>query len=174
MNIRVGSLNKIKVEAVRELLQDYPHLASFTVEGVSVESAVSAQPKTLEETIQGAMHRAQAVFENCTYSFGIESGLMAVPYTKTGFMDVCVCVIYNGKDYYLGLSSAWEVPQPVTRLIMEEGLDMNDAAMRAGYTTNSNIGSDQGLIGIVTKGRLDRKTYTKEAIRTALIHLETS
>ena len=174
MNIRVGSLNKIKVEAVRELLQDYSHLASFTVEGVSVESAVSAQPKTLDETIQGAMYRAQAIFEHCTYSFGIESGLMAVPYTKTGFMDVCVCVIYNGKDYYLGLSSAWEVPQPVTKLIMEEGLDMNDAAVRAGYTTNSNIGSDQGLIGIVTKGRLNRKAYTKEAIRTALIHLEIS
>jgi len=173
MIIRVGSLNKVKIEAVQELLPEYPHLASFTVEGVGVESVVSPQPKTLDETIQGAMHRAQAVFDNCTYGFGIESGLMTVPYTKTGFMDLCVCVIYDGINYHLGLSSAWEVPQRVTTLIMEEGLDMNDAAVRAGYTTNSNLGSEQGLIGIMTKGRLDRKAYTKEAIRSALIHLET-
>ncbi len=55
---------------------------------------------------------------------------------------------------------------------MEDGLDMNDAALKAGLTENANVGAAEGLVGIVTKGRLNRKEYTKEAIRTALIHLE--
>jgi non-canonical (house-cleaning) NTP pyrophosphatase len=40
-------------------------------------------------------------------------------------------------------------------------------------TTNENIGSEEGAIGILTKGRMTRKEYTKQALRTALIHLET-
>ncbi len=56
--------------------------------------------------------------------------------------------------------------------MLNEGLDMNDAARRAGLTQNPKIGSAEGLVGIMTKGRLTRKEYTKEAIRTALIHVD--
>ena len=50
---------------------------------------------------------------------------------------------------------------------------MNDAAHKAGLTKNPKVGSAEGLVGIMTKGRLTRKEYTKEAIRTALIHIDT-
>jgi non-canonical (house-cleaning) NTP pyrophosphatase len=56
--------------------------------------------------------------------------------------------------------------------MLNDGLDMNQAAHKAGLTENLKVGSAEGLVGIMTKGRLDRKAYTKEAIRTALIHLE--
>lgn len=49
---------------------------------------------------------------------------------------------------------------------------MNKAAYQAGFTKNPKVGSAEGLVGIMTKGRLTRKDYTKEAIRMALIHLE--
>ncbi|KKU82819.1 MAG: hypothetical protein UY09_C0004G0010 [Parcubacteria group bacterium GW2011_GWA2_47_8] len=172
MNINVGSTNRIKIEAVREIIQDYPHLKDATVHGIDAPSSVADQPKSLEETIQGAMNRARGAFKNCTYSFGLESGLMSVPKTKTGFMDVTVCAIYDGTEFYLGLSSAWEAPKEIVKYMVEEGLNMNDAAFKAGYTTNKTVGSAEGLVGIMTKGRLTRKAYTKEAIRTALIHLE--
>lgn len=172
MNIIVGSKNNVKVDAVREMIANYPHLKDAEVLSFETVSGVSNQPKSLEETVQGAINRAKSVFTDCDYSFGIESGLMAVPKTKTGYMDVCVCAIYDGKECHLGLSSAWEVPREVTRYMMEDGLDMNDAALKAGLTENANVGAAEGLVGIVTKGRLNRKEYTKEAIRTALIHLE--
>lgn len=172
MNIKVGSTNKIKVEAVRELLLDYPHLKEAVVSPFEIYSGVSDQPKSLEETVKGAMSRAQGAFQNCTYSFGIESGLMAVPHTKTGFMDVCVCAIFDGREYHLGLSSAWETPKQVAHYMLNEGLDMNQAAFKAGLTDDLAVGSKEGLVGVVTKGRLTRKEYTKEAVRTALIHLE--
>lgn len=168
----VGSKNNVKVDAVREMIADYPHLKDAEVLSFETVSGVSNQPKSLEETVQGAINRAENIFKDCDYSFGIESGLMAVPKTKTGYMDVCVCAIYDGKECHLGLSSAWEAPREVTKYIMEDGLDMNDAALKAGLTENVNVGASEGLVGIVTKGRLNRKEYTKEAIRTALIHLE--
>lgn len=173
MKIKVGSKNKVKVGAVEEILRDYPHLSQSEVEGLDVDSGVSPQPKSLDETIQGAMNRARKIFENCDYAVGIESGLMSVPYTKGGYMDVCACAIYDGKEFHLGLSSAWEFPdKKVTALMIEEGLDMNQAVNRAGMTKNPTVGSEEGAIGIVTKGRLDRKEYTKQALRVALIHLE--
>src|SRR5688572_7450769 len=106
MKINIGSTNKVKVEALEEILKEYPHLETATVSTMDVTSDVADQPKSLQETVQGAMNRAKATFQDCNYSFGIESGLMAVPNTKTGFMDVCVCAIFDGNEYHLGLSSA--------------------------------------------------------------------
>lgn len=172
MKINVGSKNKVKVAAVKEMVRDYAHLQTSRVVAIETLSGVSNQPKSLKETVQGAMHRAKHAFQNCDYSFGIESGLMAVPHTKTGFMDVCVCAIFDGKEFHLGLSSAWEAPKKVMQHMLTEGLDMNQAALKAGFTKNPQVGSAEGLVGIMTKGRLTRKDYTKEAIRMALIHLE--
>jgi len=172
MRIHIGSKNQIKVDAVNELLQDYPHLKNAEIDSFEMASGVDDQPKSLEETVRGAMNRAREVLQEGTYGFGIESGLMKVPGTKSGFMDVCVCAIYDGKEYHLGLSSAWEAPKRVMDHMLKDGLDMNQAAHKAGLTDNPKVGSAEGLVGIMTKGRLDRKAYTKEAIRTALIHLE--
>lgn len=172
MKIIVGSTNRIKVGAVEELLRDYPHLKDATIMAVDVPSGVGNQPKSLGETVEGAMNRARGVFQDCSYSIGLESGLMAVPNTKSGFMDVCVCAIFDGNEYHIGLSSAWEAPKKVMEHMLSEGLDMNQAALKAGLTENAHVGSAEGLVGIMTKGRLTRKEYTKEAIRTALIHLE--
>lgn len=173
MKINIASKNPTKVDAVKELILEYPHLKNADVFSVEAPSNVSDQPKSLEETVQGATNRARTVFKDCDYSFGIESGLIAVPGTKSGFMDVCVCAIYDGNEFHLGLSSAWEAPKAVMHFIKNEGMDMSQAAIKAGFTTNPTVGSAEGLIGIVTKGRLIRKEYTKQAILTALIHLET-
>ncbi|OGF87221.1 hypothetical protein A3B19_03220 [Candidatus Giovannonibacteria bacterium RIFCSPLOWO2_01_FULL_46_32] len=172
MKIKIGSTNKIKAEALQEILLDYPHLKDAVILAAEVPSSVADQPKSLEETVRGAMSRAKSAFQDCAYSFGIESGLMAVPNTKTGFMDVCVCAIFDGNEYHLGLSSAWEAPKRVMQHMLNGGLDMNQAAFKAGLTKNPKVGAAEGLVGIMTKGRLTRKEYTKEAIRTALIHLE--
>ncbi len=98
---------------------------------------------------------------------------MSVPKTKSGYMDVCVCAIYDGREFHLGLSSAWEFPDKIVMdFILKDGLDMSQAINKAGITKNTQIGSCEGAIGILTKGRLDRKEYTKQALRSALIHLD--
>lgn len=143
--IKVGSKNNAKLEAVVEIVRDYSHLADFVIEGVDAFSDVSAQPKSLDETVRGAMNRAKNSFEKCKYSIGIESGLMHVPATKSGYMDVCACAIYDGKEFHLGLSSAWEFPdKQIIGMIIDQGLDMSQAINKAGLTSNANIGSEQG------------------------------
>ncbi len=126
----------------------------------------------MNETIQGAMNRATNAFSDCQYSFGLESGLMKVSHTKTGYMDFCACAIYDGKNHHLGLSSAFEYPLEVTQLVFKKGLDINQAFYKTGLTKDPKVGSAGGAIGILTKGRLLRKDYTKQAITMALIHLE--
>ena len=57
-------------------------------------------------------------------------------------------------------------------VLRKEGLDMSEACNKVGLTNNPKIGSEEGAIGILTKGRMTRKDYTKQSIITALIHLE--
>jgi inosine/xanthosine triphosphatase len=172
MKINVGSKNKIKIAAVKEAISSYDFLSKAKITGIDTPSEVPDQPKSMEETIQGAMNRASNAFLNCHYRFGLESGLMEVPNTKTGYMDFCACVIYDGSNHHLGLSSAFEYPSQVTHLVFKEGMDINQAFYKTGLTKNPKVGSFEGAIGILTKGRLLRKDYTKQAITMALIHLE--
>src|SRR5207247_1757153 len=93
------------------------------VEGALVPSGVDNQPKSLEETVRGAINRAKGAIKDADYSFGLESGLIEVPYTKTGMMDLCVCAIYDGKNIHLGLSSAFELPKNVYSFVGSFGVD---------------------------------------------------
>jgi inosine/xanthosine triphosphatase len=172
MIINVGSKNKQKVEAVSELLEDYPDFCQAQVISKDVSSGVSHQPKSLEETVEGAIKRARNSFEKCDYSIGLESGLMKVPQTKTGYMDTTVCAIYDGKNFHLGMSSCFEYPVKVTKYVFDNDAELSDAFRDLGLTKKQKIGEEEGIIGILTKGKLVRKDYTKEAIRTALVHLE--
>lgn len=172
MIICVGSTNAVKVEAVRETVFQYDFLRQAEVRSAAAKSEVADQPKSLEETIRGAMNRAKNAFHKCDYSIGIESGVMEVPHSKTGYMDVAVCAIFDGQEYYLGLSSAFEYPKEVTRLVLEEGLDINQAFLRVGLSPNPKLGSFEGAIGILTKGKMPRKDLTKQSVVTALVRLE--
>ncbi len=180
MRIIVGSTNEVKIGAVRQLAPDYPCIATAVVGGIDVPSGVSDQPKSLEETMTGAMNRARGAWDRGglkvddggDLSFGIESGLFKVPFTRTGYMDVCVCAIFDGVQFEFGFSSAWESPAEVMKYMIEDGLDMNQAYHKAGYTDDPKIGSSIGTISLVTKGRLSRMAYTAESVRTALIGIE--
>src|SRR5680860_212725 len=172
MKVNVGSNNEVKVGAVREMAPDYDFLSNAEIQGLSVNSEVSDQPKSLEETINGAINRAINSFNSCDYSFGIEDGLMAVAKTKTGFMNICACVIYDGSNFHMGLSSAFEYPIEVTKIVLLENVEINESFHRVGLTDNPKVGSAEGAISILTKGRLSRKEYTKQAVMNALIHLD--
>ena len=172
MKICVGSTNPVKVQAVKEVIKEYSFLAGATVFSKDVKSFVSDQPTSLEETITGAINRAVKAQIRYDIGIGIESGLMAVAATITGFMDVCVCAIYKGKHWHLGLSSAFECPPKVINLVLSKGIDLNRAFYKLELTKKRKLGSYEGAIGLLTKGRVDRLEYTKQALRMALLQLE--
>ena len=172
MKINIGSKNKAKINALEEILKEYPNFLNAEVISKDGSSDISDQPKSLDETIKGAMNRAKNCFDSCDYSVGLESGLIKVPETKTGYMDTTACAIYDGKNFHLGLSSCFEYPIKLTKYVLEEDIDVSSAAKELGITEKDNLGADEGMIGILTKGRLNRKGLTKQAVVTALIHLE--
>lgn len=172
MKINVGTKNQVKIDAVKEVLMEYPDFDDCEIVGVEAKSDVSEQPKSMDEVITGAINRAKNCFKDCDYSIGLESGLMKVPYTKTGYMDFTCCCIFDGNKTHLGLSPAFEFPINVTKLVFEENLDINQSFVKNGLTKNEKIGSSEGAVGFLTKGRVNRIDYTKPAIYMALIHLE--
>ncbi|MEK6842329.1 MAG: DUF84 family protein, partial [Nanoarchaeota archaeon] len=128
------------------------------------------QPKGIEEIVAGAKKRAENSFMICDYSIGLESGLIQIPYFK--FADFAVCSVYDGQNFHYGFSEGFVIPPNLAKLINEEGLDLSQAAKKAGMTTSEKIGNEKGVIGILTNGRYVRGDQIKSALKMALIALE--
>jgi inosine/xanthosine triphosphatase len=172
MRIHVGSMNPVKVDAVKDVILNYSGFSDALVIAKDVSSGVSRQPLSVEEIVRGAVNRARNAFEGCDYSFGIEAGLMAVPYAKSGLMNICACVIFDGSNQYIGLTPAFEYPSIIIELV-KGGLDVDEAFYKAGLTGNPRIGySAGGAVGILTRGRMSRKDLIEYGIMMAMVHID--
>jgi len=176
MKIAIGTENKIKISALAEVIADYDFLAQARICEAKVSSGVDDQPKNLPETARGAKNRARAAFAAAgliagDFAVGIEDGLMEVGESLTGFMNIGVCAIYDGEKFHLGTSAAFEYPPAAVELV-KQGMDINQAFHKLGLTKNPSVGSSEGAIGILTRGRWDRKATVKQALTAALIQLE--
>jgi conserved hypothetical protein TIGR00258 len=171
MKINIGTKNEIKIVALRETIAGYDFLKNAAVVGVEVDSGVPKQPVSMGSTIRGAKNRAKNAFKNCALSVGVEDGLMAVSGSSTGLMNVTAAAFYDGKRFYSGLSSAFEYPPAAVELV-KKGFDINQIFYKIKLTSDPKIGSAQGAVGILTKGRWLRKDTVKQAIIAALIQLD--
>ena len=171
-SVAVGSKNPVKVGAVREVLDNYDDF-SYEVIGLDVESDVNEQPQSLTETFLGATNRARNSYStDFQFSVGLEDGIFPITGKENSYMNVCCCAMYDGKTFHYGTSSAFEYPTEITNLVKGRGLDISVALGACGYTSNPEIGSSEGAIGILSEGRLIRKDYTKQALNAAFIHLK--
>jgi inosine/xanthosine triphosphatase len=172
--IIVGSQNQIKLTAVNEVVADYARLSGAKVVGVASDSGIREQPLSLEETVKGAKNRAENAYAAGSLSIGLESGLILVPETDSEYMDVCICSVYDGEKHHIGMSCGFRLPKPVSDLIISEGLDLNQAMQKCGFTHNPRLGAAEGSVGLFTSGRICRKDYCKQSLVTALISVENS
>ncbi len=140
--------------------------------GVDVHVEQFGHPKNIEEIVSGAIDRAKQAFNGHDLGFGIESGLIQIPETKTGHMEITVCAIYDGRRIHMGLSPAFEWPQNILDAILVKGLDGSQAMKAVGLTLDPKIGERGGFIGMFSRGRINRTALNKSAIMMALIHLE--
>lgn len=160
----MASLNKNKIQAVQEVFPS--HLAK----GVACRSGVSEQPLCLEEIIEGAIFRAKSVFGDCEYSVGIEDGITQVPETQSGYMNFCCCAVYDGKNVYLGLGPAFGYPPQCTKRVVDERITISEAFTP--ISDKPEIGYEEGIIGWLTKEKMNRKDYTKLAVEMARIQMD--
>ena len=179
--LAVGTGNKCKLAAVSAVqVQMTELLVNFTISSHKVDSGIKDQPDSLDLTIVGAQNRAIKSWEEAkkeldneeiVLALGIESGLFFTQPDGRCF-DVCVCSsTTDGINFNQGMSCAFEVPPPVARFVLEEGMDLSQASIAAGLTNNPKLGEAEGLIGILSQGRVTRQQYTEQAVTMSLMFM---
>jgi inosine/xanthosine triphosphatase len=165
LNVIVGSKNPVKLNATRNILKKI--YSDLTVKGVDTDSEVPDQPFGLDQTVEGAINRAKNAFsDEYDLSVGIESGLMEVPYTITGYIDLQWCAIFDGDKITLGVSSGFEYPPQVINEVLN-GVEVGDVMDKV--TGISDLGQKKGAVSHLSHDMLDRTENTEQCVLTAMI-----
>jgi inosine/xanthosine triphosphatase len=142
LKVMVGSLNPVKVAAVREVL-------------------VRFHPQAAET---GALTRARESLQDGDLGVGIEAGVWE---REDGLYDVQYCVIVDGMGRTtMGHGMGFRYPPAIAERV-RRGMAVGDAC--AGLFEEGDQGSGMGAIGILTNGVLDRKALTEQAVMAAMV-----
>lgn len=71
----------------------------------------------------------------------------------------------------MGFGPMFEYPFELIKAVMNQNINISEAARRTGLTEHEYIGHHVGVIGILTKGVIRRTTYTEMAVHAALVQL---
>ncbi len=161
VDIAVGSLNPVKIEAVRNVMERI--YGSVRIFAVDSKSGVPEQPFE-GETVQGAINRAKGAIGNHRMAVGIEAGVFE---RYDGLYDVQHCAIIDSDGKItIGMGSGFRYPDKVTELV-RNGRTVGEA-MKMIYS-GKDIGKEQGAIGILSKGLLDRRELTEQSVLNAML-----
>ncbi len=161
IRVAVGSTNRVKVEAVREVMESI--YGSVRVYAVDAKSGVPDQPFE-SETHRGAVNRAKEALGDRDLSVGIEAGVFEL-YGE--LMDIQHCAIIDQKGRItVGMGSGFAYPKDIADLV-RGGLTVGQAVDKI-YEKNA-VGHSEGAIGLLSKGIMDRKELTKQSILAAMI-----
>lgn len=162
----VGSKNPVKISCTEAAFHQ-AFEGSFLVEGLNISSGVSEQPYGDEETYEGAFNRAnnaKIVFPEADYWVGIEGGVDLVE----GEMHAFAWVVVIDKEGRAGKAktSTFFLPRAIVELV-EAGMELGEADDKVFQRINSK--QENGAVGILTNGAVDRKEYYQQAVVLALI-----
>lgn len=161
VRVAVGSTNRVKVEAVREIMESV--YGSVRVYAVDVPSGVPEQPFG-EETHRGAVNRAKGAIGDRDLSVGIEAGVFEM-YGELIDIQHCAVLDRDGR-ITVGMGSGFAYPKKVAELV-RGGMTVGQAM--DSLCDKDSIGHSEGAIGYLSKGRLDRKDLTKQSVLAAMI-----
>jgi inosine/xanthosine triphosphatase len=168
MRVIVGSTNPVKIQAARQGFEQMFPEVTWEVTGVSVASGVSDQPMGDDETLRGALNRAEAVRQahpEADYTVGIEGGCGDEP---DGSMTVFAWIVVESKHGKIGRSKTGlaYLPDEVAVLI-RAGLELGDADDKVFGRSNSK--QQNGSIGLLTGDVVQRDLYYTQSVIMALI-----
>mgnify|MGYP006278764153 CR=1 FL=1 len=165
LHIVIGSTNPVKETAARQGLQQMLPDAPVTTERVRVPSGVSDQPRSDAETLHGATNRAQAAREarpDADVWVGIEGGID----DRNGHMMAFAWVVIETPDRSgQARSASFQIPEAVAERVRrgEELGHADDAVF-----DRSESKRDEGAVGIMTGGVIDRAALYEHAVVLAL------
>jgi len=170
--IIVASQNPVKLQATLTAFQRMFAEEQFEIEGVSVESGVSEQPASDNETYQGASNRVENAFTaapDADYWVGLEGGIEV----KNSQMESFAWMVVRGPQNLVGKgrTATFFLPPKVAEFI-NEGKELGEADDIVFGTTNSKQAN--GAIGLLTGDVITRAGYYTEAVIIALIPFKNS
>lgn len=149
MKIAIGSKNAVKINAVKEVFvgKDY----SFQSDNVS--SGVSEQPFSDQETVEGAMNRSLNVLKStdATIGIGLEGGVVDTP------QGIYLCnwgALTDGEITVTAGGARILLPDEFRESLLN-GIELG--TLMDNYTKKTEVGKNEGAVGIFTNGRMNRK-----------------
>jgi inosine/xanthosine triphosphatase len=165
--IIVASQNPVKISAAQNgFSRMFPH-STYAIRGVSVVSGVPDQPLSDEETLRGALIRAQnarSVESSADYWIGIEGGI----HDDADSLQSFAWVVVIGKEGKLGKarSATYYLPDEVGRLV-RGGMELGHADDQVFGQSNSK--QKNGSSGLLTGDVVNRLGFYEQAVILALI-----
>ena len=164
MKVVVASKNPVKKNAVLEGFKAY--FGNVEVESISVDSGVSDQPGTDDETLTGARNRvkeSRSKLYNADYWVAIEGGIQAGEKDVLAFAWV---VIYSAGKYGEARTASFTLPKKVAHLVAG-GMELGTANDMVFNQTNSK--QKNGAVGLLTHNKIERTELYSQAVILALI-----
>ncbi len=165
IKVAVGSTNKVKVDAVRNVFTQAFGLVE--IKSVEPEQEVPRQPLETK-TIEGAIQRARSalVKGGADFAVGIEAGLFYNQVLKK-FLDIQYCAIVDsGGRMTVGHGPGFEYPPEVVANVLKGGTVGDTMSEITGI---ESIGHKMGSVGYLSDGMIDRTSLTEIAVLMALI-----
>lgn len=167
MNVAVGSKNKAKIKAVKQTFLEWGIDAEIVP--IDAPSNVSAMPFSDEETMKGAINRAEYCLKTCDakLAIGLEGGVTETPFGL--FLCNWGALAARGKETLLAGGARILLPEEVAGRLRdgeELGPVMDD------YSNRTRISSDEGAIGVFTNGRVDRSEMFSHIVKLLVGQLE--
>lgn len=167
-NVIVASLNPVKINTAKQGFEEaFRGGGEFEFEGINVESGVSYQPMSEEETYKGALNRAknaQKERPEADFFVGIEGGLEMIGDEGRCFAIVCII----DKSGRIGSSSTGYFVQPKQVMeLVKKGYELGHADDIVLNLSNSK--QNKGSIAVLTGDVMTRESFYQPAIVLALI-----
>ena len=166
MKIVIGSMNKAKNEAVRNIFDKVYEENEYL--SVETNSLIRNQPLSSEEAIEGAINRARDALSKASgFDFGV--GLEGtVDSNKQGmFLLGWVAIVDKNGEVSIGSSSAVMLPNYMKKKI-ESGEELGPIVQELMNDTNNKIRHSQGACGLLTNGMYSRVHEFEDAVICAL------
>jgi inosine/xanthosine triphosphatase len=167
MDIVVASLNPAKISAVSEAFSHHFPAGELNILPLHVDSGVSDQPVSDEETRKGACNRARnarLAHPKADYWIGLEGGVEPIDGQLMTF--AWMAVLGTCGNISECRSVTLPLPPAVSRL-MDSGLELGEANDRVFSTVNSK--HEGGAFGLLTNGRYTREGVYAQTLSIALI-----
>jgi len=162
----IASKNPVKINAVKIGFEKMFPSEKFEFKGVSVPSGVKDQPATNQETMAGAINRANNAklqHQQADFWVGIEGGIEKDKEEMGVFAWI---VVKSNEISGKTRTSTFFLPKKIVELI-DAGKELGEADDIVFGGTNSK--QKNGAVGILTGNIIVRTSYYTEAVILALI-----